>query len=412
MQQKMLVQFGAGKIGRSFIAQLFALSGYRVTFVDIDEKIINELNKRHNYSVIIRSNEENRVLNIPNVGGVHFQDQDTITETITEADIASISVGKKALSEVLPVLAKGIQKRYKQYPQAPLDIILAENMHNAAEYVTGELQKYLPSDFPVSTYLGLIETSIGKMVPIMRQEDVEADILQVFAEPYNTLILDKKAFKNPIPDVEGLAPKDNMKAWVDRKIFIHNLGHAAAAYAGYLYNPAFTYVYEVMETPLLEEYVRKTMKQSAEILQAKYPGEFNWNDLTEHIEDLIQRFKNRALGDTVYRVGRDLFRKLGPEDRLVQPIKEGIKLNKPLDYLLAALVFGFYFRKTDEHGQLFPQDEEFIQYFQQGVTTVMEKICGFDPEKDCELIERAQKLAQQIDTISDFSMILSKDTIL
>ena len=405
----MLVQFGAGKIGRSFIAQLFALSGYRVTFVDIDKKIINELNKRHNYSVIIRSNEENRVLNIPNVGGVHFQDQDTITETITEADIASISVGKKALSEVLPVLAKGIQKRYKQYPQAPLDIILAENMHNAAEYVTGELQKYLPSDFPVSTYLGLIETSIGKMVPIMRQEDVEADALQVFAEPYNTLILDKKAFKNPIPDVEGLAPKDNMKAWVDRKIFIHNLGHAAAAYAGYLYNPAFTYVYEVMETPLLEEYVRKTMKQSAEILQAKYPGEFNWNDLTEHIEDLIQRFKNRALGDTVYRVGRDLFRKLGPEDRLVQPIKEGIKLNKPLDYLLAALVFGFYFRKTDEHGQLFPQDEEFIQYFQQGVTTVMEKICGFDPEKDSGLIIESQNLAQKIKSSRFFSDFLRKE---
>jgi mannitol-1-phosphate 5-dehydrogenase len=167
-----------------------------------------------------------------------------------------------------------------------------------------------------------------------------------------------------------------------------------------------------METPLLEEYVRKTMKQSAGILQAKYPVEFTWNGLKEHIEDLIQRFKNRVLGDTVYRVGRDLFRKLGPDDRLVKPIKEGIKLDRPVDYLLGALVFGFYFRKTDENGELFPQDEEFIQYFQQGVSSVMEEVCGFDPGKDGELIERAQKLAQQIDTINDFSMILSKDTIL
>jgi mannitol-1-phosphate 5-dehydrogenase len=200
-----------------------------------------------------------------------------------------------------------------------------------------------------------------------------------------------------------------MKCWVDRKIFIHNLGHAAAAYAGYLYNPAFTYVYEVMETPLLEEYVRKTMKQSAEILQAKYPGEFNWNDLTEHIEDLIQRFKNRALGDTAYRVGRDLFRKLGPKDRLVQPIKEGIKLNKPVDYLLAALVFGFYFRKTDEHGELFPQDEEFVQYFQQGVPSVMQEVCGFDPEKDSGLITEAQSLAQKIESSRFFSDFLRKE---
>ncbi len=406
MDQKLLIQFGAGRIGRSFIAQLFARSGYRVTFVDIDKKIIEELNKRHNYSVIIRSNEENRVLNIPNVSGIHFNDQDSITETIKEADIASISVGKKALSEVIPVLAKGMVARYKQYPKDPLDIILAENMHSAAEYVNRELQKYLPSDFPINNYLGLIETSIGKMVPIMRQEDVEADPLQVFAEPYNTLILDKQTFKNPIPEVEGLAPKDNMKAWVDRKIFIHNLGHAAAAYSGYLYDPSFTYIYEVMETPLLEEYVRKTMQQSAKILQTKYPGEFSWNDLAGHIEDLIRRFKNRELRDTVYRVGRDLFRKLGPDDRLVQPIKKGIEQDKQVDSLLEVLVFGFYFRKTDEHGEMFHQDEEFIQYFQKGVPAVMEQVCGFDPEKDGGLIKQAQDLAKQIDTTTDFSIIL------
>ena len=35
------------------------------------------------------------------------------------------------------------------------------------------------------------------------------------------------------PDVKGLAPKKNIKAWVDRKAFIHNLGHATAAYYGY-----------------------------------------------------------------------------------------------------------------------------------------------------------------------------------
>ncbi|NJK84846.1 MAG: hypothetical protein HC906_01560 [Bacteroidales bacterium] len=85
--------------------------------------------------------------------------------------------------------------------------------------------------------MGLVETSIGKMVPIMTSKDIEEDLLQVFAEPYNTLILDKNGFKNPIPDIRGLAPKVNMKAWVDRKSFIHNLGHAVAAYIGKLFCP-------------------------------------------------------------------------------------------------------------------------------------------------------------------------------
>ena len=410
IKQKLLLQFGAGKIGRSFIGQLFACGGYRVIFVDIDKEIINELNKRHNYSVIIKSNEQSKVINIPNVSGIHFQDQEKIKNSINNADIAAISVGKNALPNVISLLAEGIHERYKNNPQSPLDIILAENMYNAREFVNKELQRYLPSHFPIDDYIGLIETSIGKMVPIMPKEDEETDPLQVFAEPYNTLILDKHAFKNPIPDIDGLAPKENMKAWVDRKIFIHNLGHAAGAYAGYLYNPSFTYIYEVMEVPLLEEYVRKTMKQSAKILYAKYHGEFSWQELEEHIEDLINRFRNSALRDTVYRIARDLLRKLGPEDRLVKPIKDGQKLNLPVSLLLSALVFGFYFRKTDEDGTLFPQDEKFIHFYEQGIPVIMEEICGFNPqnEKENQRIKEAQDIAEKIDNYEDFSEYLKE----
>ena len=62
-----------------------------------------------------------------------------------------------------------------------------------------ELGRYLPHDYPLNELVGLVETSIGKMVPIMSQKDLEEDPLQVFAEPYNTLIVSKKGFKNPIP---------------------------------------------------------------------------------------------------------------------------------------------------------------------------------------------------------------------
>ena len=106
-------------------------------------------------------------------------------------------------------------------------------MISAADFVREQLIKNLPSSFPVESMVGLIETSIGKMVPIMPLAELEKDPLVVFAEPYNTLILDGKGFKSPIPEIKGLAPKSNIKAWVDRKAFIHNLGHATAAYYGY-----------------------------------------------------------------------------------------------------------------------------------------------------------------------------------
>ena len=103
----------------------------------------------------------------------------------------------------------------------PLDIILAENLRHAAPFFRKKILPFLPADYPFNTLVGLIETSIGKMVPIMMEKDMEIDILQVFAEPYNILILDKKAFKNSIPPIAGLSPKENIKAWVDRKL-IHS----------------------------------------------------------------------------------------------------------------------------------------------------------------------------------------------
>lgn len=47
---KKLVLFGAGKIGRSFVGQLFSRSGYEVVFVDILKPVIEALNKRGIYN--------------------------------------------------------------------------------------------------------------------------------------------------------------------------------------------------------------------------------------------------------------------------------------------------------------------------------------------------------------------------
>ena len=40
------------------------------------------------------------------------------------------------------------------------------------------------------------------MVPYYDRSDLAEDPLQVFAEPYNTLILDKKGFRGEIPEIQ------------------------------------------------------------------------------------------------------------------------------------------------------------------------------------------------------------------
>ncbi len=266
-----LVLFGAGKIGRSFIGQLFSRGGYEVVFIDVYKPVIDEINRRKNYNVIIKSDSD-EVINIKNIRGVFAGDEEKVVTEVATAGIVAVSVGLNGLKSIFPLIAKGLEMRLKSCDAIPLDIIIAENMRNADNYFHTELAKLLPAGYPLDTMAGLIETSIGKMVPIMQKKDIQEDMLQIFAEPYNTLILNKKGFRNPIPEIPGLAPRENMKAWVDRKLFIHNLGHAAAAYTGYLYNPGFIYIYEALEVKEVFEKVIGTMRQAATVLREKYPG--------------------------------------------------------------------------------------------------------------------------------------------
>jgi len=373
---KKIVLFGAGKIGRSFIAQLFSRGGFEVVFVDIFKPVIDALNERRSYNVVIKGDAE-EIIQVKNVRGVLAGDSKKVIHEIASADILAVSVGQNGLPGIMPLLAKGLLKRFEQNSSLALDIIIAENLRNAAGFFELELKKFLPGKYPMADLVGFVETSIGKMVPIMLKKDVEEDILQVFAEPYNTLILDRKAFKNPIPEMEGLAPKENMKAWVDRKLFIHNLGHAAAAYIGYKYNPQFMYLHEALAIPEIHSEVRETMLQAASILLAKYPEEFTAIALTEHIDDLLHRFQNKALGDTIYRVGCDLMRKLGAGDRLAGAINLAMELEMPYDKIFQALLCGCLFRATDEHGNRLPGDLRFIEIYKKGIHEVLTTVCGF-----------------------------------
>ncbi len=397
MMHKKLVVFGAGNIGRSFIGQLFSRAGYEVVFIDVDDTILNALNRKHQYRVIVKRNDlPDETILVSNVRGVHGKNIEQVSAELADASVAATAVGKGALPYIISSLAQGLLRRFQEHGSLPLDIIMAENFRNAADYVRQELKNCLPNDYPVDTLAGLVETSIGKMVPIMKDDDRERDPIWIFAEAYNQLILDKHGFKNPVPDVPGIAPKENMKAYVDRKLFIHNLGHAATAYSGYQRNPKFHYIYEPLADPEFFQTVRACMIQSALALNHEYPNDLTMPDLIEHIDDLLERFQNRALGDTIFRVGRDLPRKLDKNDRLIGAMLLAKHHDCPCELIADTVLAAFRFRATDEHHELFPVDKAFAeQDFPSGIKHILSHICHLSPTDPLEaaVIEEILKRA-------------------
>ncbi len=391
-----IVIFGAGKIGRSFIGQLFGTNGYEVVFVDVDPHIVQLLNQRKEYRVIIKSDTDTEII-VRNVSAISGLDVEKVSDAVATAGILAVSVGKNALSKVLPVIAKGLLIRNEKGGNAPLDIILAENMRDAAGFAKEKLMENLPSWYPLNDFVGLVETSIGKMVPIIPEAELEKDPLVVFAEPYNTLIVDKKGFKASVPEVKGLAPKENIKAWVDRKAFIHNLGHATAAYYGFCKYPEATYMYEVLADPDVYSFTRETMVQSAQMLQFVYPDDFTSSDLIAHVDDLLFRFQNKALKDTVFRVGQDLVRKLGTDDRFMGAIHLSRKVGMAYDRIIHAMAYGFYFGAKDESGHQNPSDADLVNAAATDFKATLIGKLGFDALEDLPTIKQLSKYYELIE---------------
>ncbi|MFW5867031.1 MAG: mannitol-1-phosphate 5-dehydrogenase [Armatimonadota bacterium] len=368
-----LVMIGAGNIGRSFVGQIFSRAGYEVVFVDVSQEIVDALNERGKYTVEIKDREPREIV-VENVRGIDGRDTRAVAKELATCRVAATAVGPAALPYIYPNLAAGLVRR-REAGRGPLDVIICENMRNAAEAMYNGVSENLPRDFPVREMLGAVETSIGKMVPIMDEEIREEDPLLVYAEAYNTLICDAKGFLNPIPDVPQLAPRENMKAYVDRKLFVHNLGHALCAYFAHLEAPDLVYTWEAVQHPSVGPATRAGMMESARALIAAYPDEFDEENQREHVDDLLRRFENKALGDTIYRVGRDVRRKLGRDDRVVGALRFDARWDTDAPYTALCAAAGMRFRAVDENGEMYENDRDFAQHvFPEGAEYVLREV--------------------------------------
>ena len=356
--------YGAGNIGRGFIGQLFFQSGYFATFIDVNETLIDELNKRQSYPLRILEDNADRDLLIKNVKAQDARDRAAAAQHIAEADIMATAVGAEVLPLIAPVIAEGLIRRF-ELGALPLDILICENLKNAGSVLGGLVRNNLTENTRpwFDSNIGLVETSIGRMVPLQTPELMDGDPLRISVEAYSELPADKEAFRNGIPDIDGLKPYSPFSFYVDRKLYIHNMGHALTAYHGDVLGLEF--IWQAIVNPAIKASVRRAMLSSADAIAISYG--VDKADLYNHVEDLLQRFCNRKLGDTVYRVGRGIRRKLAPEDRLIGALRLCQKAGTDTGDLLRGISLALRFSHSDLD---MPPD------------MALGGICGIDREED------------------------------
>ncbi len=339
------VMYGAGNIGRGFIGLLLSQSGYEVSFVDVNDTVINAMNEAHRYPVDILVEGGIREEWAENISCVDGKNPEAVAAAIAAADVMATAVGVNILKFIAAPIAGGLKKRWAEGNMTPFNIIICENLIGADKVLHDLIAENMDAAEVenLNALVGFVEASIGRMVPVQTPEMQKGNPLRVCVEAYDRLPLDKAAVKGEYPPIKNVIWYTPFEFYIERKLFIHNMGHAMTAYLGDLLG--CEYIWQAIENSTVELMVIRAMTASAIALAKRHGGDAA--DLYAHVQDLIRRFANRGLGDTVKRVGGDIRRKLSPGDRLVGALKMCKEQGVDSIYIEAAIAAALCFKHDD-----------------------------------------------------------------
>lgn len=319
------VHFGAGNIGRGFVAQFLHASGYEVVFADVSDELIGALQAQSSYRVLeVGEGAQDRVVDNYRAINSKTHEAEVIAE-IAAADIVTTAVGARILQFVAPVIARGLAARTR--PE-PLVVIACENALGGTDILAAEVRKHGSADNAI-----FANCAIDRIVP------EQAGGLDVTIESFFEWVVDRTPFPGPTPDLYGVTWVDDLGPFIERKLFTVNAAHAAAAYHGI--DRGWVSIREALATPELQAEVRAVLAETKALLVAKHG--FDPDEQQAYIEKTLKRISNPHLPDTCERVGRNPLRKLSRHERFIGPAAElaerGMTMWNLLNAVGAALRF-------------------------------------------------------------------------
>lgn len=336
------LHFGAGNIGRGFIGKLLSDAGVHVTFADVNEQVINEIAKRHQYPVNVVGEQSTTEI-VHNVDAINSSSNE-VSDYIAKVDLVTTAVGPQILARIAENMAKGLIARHQQANTAPLNIIACENMVRGTSQFKQEIFKYIPHELHqwMNNHIGFVDSAVDRIVPPATSKT--GDILEVTVETFSEWIVDKNQFIGDIPQIKGMEPVDNLMAFVERKLFTLNTGHAITAYLGF-YNDIAT-IRDAILVDSIRSVVQGAMQESGQVLIKRY--NFDPAKHQAYIEKILTRFENPYLHDDTARVGRQPIRKLGSSDRLVKPLLGTFEYELKNSNLLIGIAAALNYRNDDD----------------------------------------------------------------
>lgn len=337
--------WGAGKIGRGFVAEIMREGGQFIDFVDIDGALVDALNTRGRYRIF--KADENGVRKSCIEGGfrAHRTTDDLTDLFLADGLTIDIAVFQNNLSAVADEIAPYIRLRAERMPDCAMDIMMNVNMTDPASgfrrmleaRLAGAARGYLDRNVGIS---GIFMMCIS---PEPRPEMLAQDPLCVYNNGFFEQAADLNAFRGAPPRAPRLRLSDRLEAEEARKLYTLNMAHCAAAYLG---GPlGLSTSREAIQNPGIEKTVRAALAEAAVGLSGAYG--FSGAEMGAWTELILALLKNPHMTDPLRRLGADTRRKLSHADRLVTPARLCIKNGGTPAALCQIIRAGYEFENSD-----------------------------------------------------------------
>lgn len=285
-------------------------SGYRLAFVERDESLVRELRASGRYQVRLVGDSTQDVL----VEGfaAYSPSDEAVSEEIAACDLVLTAVLPENLPSVAPALGRGIVRRAELEVERPLNVVACENMIGGSTALHQHVLHALAPAYRgyLESHIGFPDAMVARVVPTPG-----SGRMLLLAEGYNEWSVDRHAFLGKGPAVEGLELVDNLEARLERKLFMHNTGHAVCGYLAHL--KGYQNMCDAIGDPAIEPVVRGAMVESGEALICRHG--FDRAGIERYREGFFPRVASPLILDPVSRVVRSPRRKLGRDERLVGP---------------------------------------------------------------------------------------------
>ncbi|MFE1645689.1 mannitol-1-phosphate 5-dehydrogenase [Microbacterium sp. P01] len=331
------VHFGAGNIGRGFVGLLLHEGGYELVFSDVAAPLVDAINGASSYTVHeVGEDGQDQVVTGFRAINSATQTAELIDE-IAGANVVTTAVGPTILRFVAPHLVAALALRDPSSP--PLQIMACENAINATDLLRDEIRDLAGDAWDgLASRAVFANTAVDRIVP---GQPAGAGI-DVTVEPFFEWAIERPPFGDNPPNIPGAHFVGDLAPYIERKLFTVNTGHATTAYLGA--QAGIEKISDALADDAIASRVAATLEETSALLVVKHG--LDPVELADYRATILRRFRNPALPDTVWRVGRQPLRKLSRHERFVSPAAEAAEAGLSTTALVGAM--GACLRFEDE----------------------------------------------------------------